>query len=29
VPNAVPALSYSSRPSVRMTDRLIFAVIRA
>ncbi len=29
VPNAVPALSYGSRPSVRVTDRLIFAVIRA
>src|SRR5713101_10015440 len=29
VPNAVPALSYSSRPSVSVTDRLIFAVIRA
>jgi hypothetical protein len=29
VPNPMPALSYSPRPSVRATDRLIFAVVRA
>jgi hypothetical protein len=29
VPNPMPALSYCPRPSVRATDRLIFAVVRA